>query len=274
MGSDRKLAAVIGWPVSHSLSPRLHNYWLKQYGIEGAYTAMEVKPEALEETMDMVVAKGFRGCNLTIPHKERIIPMLYAMDETAKSIGAVNTVIIKEGKLFGTNTDAYGFMENLKQHATFKKQKAVVLGAGGAARAVCKALADEGFNQVVITNRTLGKAETLADHFGSAFNAQPWDKRAELLQNTDLLVNTTSLGLEKNPPLEINLEHLPKETVVNDIIYRPFMTPLLKEAKARGNIIVDGLGMLIYQAIPGFEAWFGKKPEVTPELKQYLLDGL
>ena len=265
-------AAVIGWPAGHSLSPKLHSYWLKQYGIDGSYGALEVKPEDLEETLNGLAGRGYAGCNLTLPHKESAIPMLYAIDETAKAIGAVNTVVIKDGKLCGTNTDAYGFMENLNDHTKLRAGKAVVLGAGGAARAVCQALKGAGFREIVLTNRTPGKAETLAKQFGNNFRAVAWEGRVDTLAGADLLVNTTSLGLEKNPPLAINLDHLPKDAVVNDIVYKPLMTPLLAAAKERGNIVVDGLGMLIHQAVPGFEAWFGVRPKITPELKSHLLE--
>jgi shikimate dehydrogenase len=266
-----KLAGVIGWPVTYSLSPKLHNYWLTKYKIDGIYIPMSVDPESLKQAIKALPLLGFSGCNLTIPHKEAVVGMLDEVDDIAKSIGAVNTIIIKDGKLHGTNTDAYGFMENLKQQAALDSKKAVVLGAGGAARAVCKALLDEKFQQIVIANRTLAHAESLAGHFGKTFTAVSWDKRSQALEGATLLVNTTSLGLKDEESLTIDLSVLPREAVVSDTVYVPLITPLLKQARERGHTVVDGLGMLIHQAVPGFSAWFGRKPEITSELRHYLL---
>jgi shikimate dehydrogenase len=271
MDSDKKIAAIIGWPVAHSLSPKLHNYWLKHYGINGEYTALTIRPEDLAATIKSFAAKGFVGGNVTVPHKETAVPLLDAIDEEASAIGAVNTLVIQGGKIFGRNTDAYGFIENIRPHLQGRKNKAVVLGAGGASRAVIHALGKIGFAEIVITNRTQEKAEALAARFGTA--AEAWEKRSALLEGADLLVNTTSLGLEGHEPLEIDLAQLPKSALVTDIVYRPLMTPLLGQAGAHGNIIVDGLGMLIHQAVPGFKAWFGVAPPVTEEIRQFLLGG-
>lgn len=266
-------ACVIGHPVSHSLSPKLHSYWLKQYGIAGSYTAQDVAPEALADFMRGLGAT-FTGCNVTLPYKEAVMALLDEVDDIAGAIGAVNTIIVsKDGTLKGTNTDAFGFIENIKAHVALeaRKNKAVILGAGGAAKAVVKALIDEGFSQVIVCNRTREKAEALQTQFGKKIIAAEWSERSDILQGADLLVNTTSLGLKGQEPLEINLAALPKQAVVSDIVYSPLMTPLLIQAKAAGYTIVDGLGMLIYQAVPGFEAWFGRRPEVTQELRDYLI---
>lgn len=271
--TELRTAGVIGWPIKHSLSPKMHNYWLKAYGIAGDYIPMPVQPDNLGETMRTLKDKGICGVNLTVPHKELVLPFLDEIDETARQIGAVNTVMVTPGgKLIGTNTDAYGFAENLRQAGALKpKGKAVVLGAGGAARAVCKALVDEGY-RLVIANRTPDKARAIAKTFGSS-EAVGWEQRGAVLADADLLVNTTSLGLEKQPPLEIDLTLLPKEAVVTDIVYAPLKTPLLAEAEKRGNITVDGLGMLMHQGVPGFEAWFGKRPLVDAALREHLLHG-
>jgi len=268
-------AGVIGYPVKHSLSPKLHNHWLRQLRIEGEYVALEVKPDDLEKEIKSLSQRGFAGVNLTIPYKEVAVKMLDTVDDKVKAVDAVNTIIVQEGKLQGTNTDIYGFTENIRPHLPAKKNKAVVLGAGGAAKSVCKALLDLGFTKIIVLNRTHDKAIVLAKQFKNTLTAEPWDTRSITLADTDLLVNTTSLGMVGKEPLDIDLSALPTHALVTDIVYTPLITPLLAAAKARGNPIVDGLGMLIYQAVPGFEAWFGKKPEVTPEsleqLKRMLL---
>lgn len=264
-------AGVAGWPVSHSLSPRLHGYWLKQYHIDGEYGAFTVTAGDLPAFIaSLRTHPDMRGVNLTIPHKEAVIPLLDEVDALAGSIGAVNTVLNKGGKLYGTNTDIYGFAENIRPHIT-GTQKAVVIGAGGAAKAVCKALQGYGFAQVVITNRTLDRAVALAGELGGSLVAAPWQERDLILEGADVLVNTTSLGLKDNPPLDVNLAALPVGALVTDVVYAPLITPLLAQAQARGNPVVDGLGMLMHQAVPAFEAWFGICPDVTPELKAYIL---
>ncbi len=265
-----RVAGVIGWPVSHSKSPALHNYWLQKHGIDGAYIPLSVNPEHLAEVIRALPLMGFAGVNLTLPHKELVLPMLDSVDKKATLIGAVNTVIVTaEGKLHGTNTDAYGFMENIRPYLK-GKNKAVILGAGGAAKAVAYALAEEGFAEIVITNRSLNKAEAIAASFPQA-TAKNWDLRHGLLEDANLLVNATSLGMMGKETLDLDLWALPKAALVTDIVYAPLMTPLLAAAHARGNPIVDGLGMLLHQAVPGFEAWFGTKPEVTPELRSAIL---
>lgn len=264
-----KKAGVIGYPVTHSLSPALHGYWLKHYGIEGSYVPLETPPDQLEHKVRSLIQQGFAGANLTLPHKELILPMLDSIDATAQAIGAVNTLIFRDGKMHGTNTDAYGFMENISPHLT-GKHKAVVLGAGGAAKAVVFALAEAGFKDIIITNRSVDKAEELANNYQTA-SAAPWEKRGAILEGADLLVNATSLGLAGKAPLDMSLDALPTSALVTDIVYAPLITELLKNAAARANPIVDGLGMLLHQAAPGFEAWFGQKPEVTQALRDAVL---
>jgi len=266
-------ACVIGHPVGHSLSPKLHGYWLKKYDIAGSYIALDVLPEDLAEVIEKLPVR-YAGGNITIPYKEAVTPLLDEIDDVAKTIGAVNTVIVTtDGKRVGSNTDAFGFMQNIKAHTALegRKRKAVVLGAGGAAKAVMYALIKEGYSEIHIANRTREKADAMKKQFGAKVTVFDWDARNTMLKGAGLLVNTTSLGLKNNPPLNISLASLPKDAIVTDIVYTPLITPLLAQAKAAGYEIVDGLGMLIYQAVPGFEAWFGKRPHVTKELREYLL---
>ncbi len=270
-----KLAGVIGWPIAHSLSPRLHGYWLKHYEIDGAYLPLPVAPNHLEHALYALPRLGFRGVNLTVPHKEAALGYMDAVDDVAHRIGAVNTVIVTpDGTLAGTNTDAEGFLQNITTNADAwspSQGPAVVLGAGGSARAVVTSLIDAGCPLVIVANRTVAKAEILADHIGGSIRIAPWADRNTALQEAELLVNTTTLGLDGQPPLDIDLQSLPANAVVTDLIYAPLETQLLKSAKARGNPVVDGLGMLLHQAVPGFEVWFGTRPEVTNELRSYVL---
>ncbi|MDD2325920.1 MAG: shikimate dehydrogenase [Alphaproteobacteria bacterium] len=272
-----QIAGVMGWPVGHSRSPRLHGYWLTRYGLDGAYIPLPVKPDKIGEALRALPVLGLRGANLTIPHKETAIPFLDEIDDLARRVGAVNTAIVREdGSLLGTNTDVFGFSQNLLT-AGFSgqdsKKAATVLGAGGAARAVIVALEDMGFESITIVNRSLDKAEKLRDNLqqGKKLSVQPWDKLAGLLEQSSLLVNTTSLGMVGQPELEIDLSPLPLQAWVTDIVYTPLMTSLLSEAKKRGNPVVDGLGMLLHQGRPGFAAWFGKDPEVTEDLRSFVL---
>ncbi len=270
-----KKAAVIGYPVAHSLSPRLHGFWLKKYGIAGEYSAVEVKPEELENFIKNMSANGYSGVNVTIPHKEAVIPFLDGIDKYARAIGAVNTIIVDDGKLYGTNTDAEGFYQNIESHIIGRK-KAVVLGAGGAAKAVIFALELLEFEEIIITNRTCERALMLQHLYSSSSQIVDWEKRSEILADADLLVNTTSLGMTGKEPLDIDLSRLPKTALVTDIVYKPLITPLLAQAQARGNPTVDGLGMLLHQAVPAFAAWFGDVPVgdvpvVDDELRDYVL---
>ena len=268
---DKLRACVMGWPVSHSLSPKLHGYWLKYYAIEGVYTAREVLPEVLGTALRELHKNGWRGSNLTIPHKEAALGYVDHLDDAAKAIGAVNTVVVHDGKLYGSNSDAYGFTENIRAYLPERTKKAVILGAGGAAKAVCYALLQLGFTDIHISNRSLPRAKEIARQFGGVVTCVPWEKRKSALMDADLLVNATSLGMTGKEALILDLDPLPKHALVTDIVYAPLMTPLLETAKARGNPVVDGLGMLLHQAVPGFEAWFGVRPEVTRALRNAVL---
>jgi shikimate dehydrogenase len=273
-----RLAGVMGWPVGHSRSPQLHGTWLQRYGIDGAYVPLAVEPSRLEQALRALPALGFRGVNLTIPHKEEALRLVDRADPVAKRVGAVNTIVVGgDGTLEGCNTDAFGFQENLKA-AGFKAAQnaaAVVLGAGGAARAVLAALQDMGFAEIRLVNRTRDRAERCAGSLrnpgSGAINVFAWASAAEALDGAALLVNTTTLGMAGQPPLEIDLTPLPAHAWVTDIVYTPLMTGLLKRAQGRGLCVVDGLGMLLHQARPGFAAWFGVEPDVTDELRQAVL---
>jgi len=269
-------AGVMGWPVAHSLSPALHGYWLKQHGIDGDYVKFAVPPEKLPEALKTLAAEDWRGCNLTIPHKEAAVQLMDRLDDTARRVGAVNTVVVEAGgTLAGSNTDGFGFLENLRAGVPgfdAAAGPAVVLGAGGAARAIVDALAQAGAPEIRIVNRSPARAQWLGEALAPRqARIRPWDERAAALAGAALLVNATSLGMTGNPPLELDLARLPKAAVVNDIVYAPLETPLLKAARARDNRVVDGLGMLLHQGRPGFKLWFGVMPEVTPALREAVL---
>lgn len=268
-------AGIMGWPVDHSRSPALHEFWLRTYGIAGSYVRLPVPPDRLGAALGELHAKGFAGVNLTVPHKEAALEFMTALTPAARRIGAVNTVLLTaDGKMLGTNTDAYGFITNLTAEAPgwrAQQDHAVVLGAGGAARAVCCALQEAGVPEIRLVNRTLARAEALAAALGTPVTPMPWDKVSDALRGATLLVNTTTLGMKGQPPLEIDLSSLPTTAVVNDIVYAPLETPLLAAARARKNTVVDGLGMLLYQAQPAFTGWFGVRPEVTPALRAHVL---
>lgn len=267
-------ACVMGWPIAHSLSPALHGYWLKAHNIAGEYTRLAVQPGDLPAALTRLKSEDWRGCNLTIPLKETAIPLVDRLDETARRIGAVNTIVVENGKLAGFNTDAFGFIENLRAAIPDFDPKAgptVVLGAGGAARAIVDALVAAGAPEIRVANRSLDRARALARSLGGTVVPVLWERRAAALDGVALVVNATSLGMNKNPPLELDLARLPKTATVNDIVYAPLETALLKAAKARGNRTVDGLGMLLHQGRPGFQLWFGVMPTVTPALRQAVL---
>jgi shikimate dehydrogenase len=272
-----KIAGVMGWPVDHSLSPVLHGFWMKQYGIDGSYVRLPVEPANLHAALKDLPHRGFAGCNLTVPHKEAAMSLVHKISDEAKRIGAANTIFVQpNGHLHATNSDAYGFMENLKAGAPgidLRRGPALVLGAGGAARAVCVALLDAGVPEIRIVNRTFERAQELARAAGKPAKAQKWEDR-NALNEVALLVNTTTLGMKNQPPLEIDLATLPATAVVNDIVYAPLETALLKTARARGNVCVDGIGMLLYQGQVGFEGWFGVRPDVTPALREHVLKGV
>lgn len=275
-GSDNVTrAGVIAWPVSHSLSPVLHRHWLDIYHINGTYDPIAVTPDDFPATLRSLPDRGFSGVNVTLPHKVAALKAVDLLDDVARRIGAVNTVVVKDdGSLFGSNTDAFGFMENIiDMQPDWKATEGpvIVLGAGGAARAVCVALQDAGAPEIRILNRKRGKAEGLVSDLGKPLTVYDWEKRHEVLKEGAFLVNTTSLGMTGMAPLELDLVGLPLSASVCDIVYSPLETPLLAAARTRGHAIIDGLGMLLHQARPGFEAWFGQVPEVTVGLRQAVL---
>ena len=269
------IAGVFGWPIDHSRSPRLHGYWLRKYGIDGAYVPFATHPSKLEQAIRALAVLGFRGGNITLPHKERALGLVDAVTTVAKRIGAVNTLIVREdGTIQGDNTDGYGFLAHLiatRPDWSGANGPAVVLGAGGAARAIVVALLEAGVPEVRLVNRTTRRAEELAAAIGGPISVRSGDDREAALKDAGLLVNSTNLGQAGQAPLGIALDNLPTEALVYDIVYTPLMTELLKAAQARGNPIVDGIGMLLHQATPGFAAWFGREPEVTPELRSFVL---
>ena len=274
-----KIAGVMGHPVGHSLSPRLHGYWLDLYKIDGAYVPFEVKPEDLADSLRALPKLGIRGCNLTVPHKETAMQIVDEIEDHARRIGAVNTIVVEDdGRLLARNTDGLGFLENILVNAEGwlpTNGPAVIIGAGGAARALIVALLDAGVPEIRLVNRTRERAENLARELApQQISVVDWENRSECLEDVTLLVNSTTQGMKGQPPLDLNLDRLPQTAVVNDIVYNPLITPLLADARERGNQIVDGLGMLLYQAVPGFEAWFGITPDVTEELRQRVLAGL
>jgi shikimate dehydrogenase len=278
LSGKAKLAGVMGWPVGHSRSPRLHGYWLKHYGIDGAYVPLPVKPENVAAALRGLASLGFAGCNVTVPHKVAVMPLVDRVDANARRMGAVNTVVVAaDGKLEGSNTDAFGFIESLRQQAPAWRAAAgpaVVLGAGGAARAVLVALIDAGAAEIRVVNRTASRAEALVADLGGPVQVRGWGERNAALDGAALLVNTTTLGMSGQPALDIDLARLPPWAAVNDIVYAPLETPLLRAARQRGNIGVDGLGMLLHQARPGFHAWFGTDPAVSAELRAFVAEGL
>ncbi len=271
-----KVAGVMGWPVSHSRSPRLHGHWLERHGIDGAYVPLPVAPENFEQALRTLAMLGFHGANITLPHKEAALRVVDEVDPLARRIGAVNTVVVQEGgDLWGGNSDAYGFIANLRDRAPQwrpDRGPAVVLGAGGAARAVIVGLQDEGVGDIRLVNRTRQRADDLVRQLAGPgeLTAIDWEDRAAALSDAALLVNTTSLGMSGQPPLDIPLHDLPTAAVVCDIVYVPLETSLLSAARRRGNVAVDGLGMLLHQAVPGFEAWFGVRPVVDGDLRRLI----
>ena len=267
---SKRLAGVVGWPVDHSLSPIIHNHWLKEAGIRDAeYLRLPVEPEKLGEWIQNVRLENYVGVNLTIPHKELILPFLDRIDPVAERMGAVNTVLIKGSLLHGFNTDAYGFIANLQSEG-YERNTAFVVGAGGAARAVVAGLLEDGFSKIYLMNRTEAKAREL-QKLGDGIEIVAWSEYPEQLEACDLLVNTSSLGMHHQPALALDLSALPAHALVTDIVYSPLETKLLREAKAQGLKTVDGLGMLLYQAQKAFEIWFGILPEVNEELRALVL---
>lgn len=273
-----RLAGVMGWPVGHSLSPRLHNYWLDLHGIDGAFVPLPVAPEHFAQALRILPRLGFRGVNVTVPHKEAALAAVDRLDPLAWRIGAVNTIVMSEdGTLSGSNTDAYGFSAHLAASVpgfSAASGTAVIIGAGGAARAVAVALTDMGAPEIRIINRTLARAEELALALGGSAHVVDWSGRARALEGASIVVNTTTQGMAGQPALDLDLSRLPASAVVYDIVYNPLETALLAAARGRGHRVVDGLGMLLHQAVAGFEAWFGVRPEVTAQLRAHVLAGL
>jgi shikimate dehydrogenase len=265
---------VIGHPIAHSKSPIIHNHWIQKHGLAGNYTAIDIAPDDLHNGIQRLIDENYAGFNVTVPHKQSIFALCHEVDDTARMIGAVNTVSIRDGKLHGTNTDAYGFIENIRQSIPafdFAAGMCVVLGAGGAARAVVHGLLEAGATDIVITNRTEEKSKTICAMDDQKIMSVAWDDRSSILKKSSMLINTTSLGMTGKDPLEIDLSALPKEALVTDIVYAPLMTDLLMSAQLRGNPVVTGIGMLLHQARPAFEKWFGVLPDVDEELQHKVL---
>lgn len=268
-------AAVIGNPISHSLSPKLHNYWLNRYGIEGHYEALEVAEDDLEATIRDLPSRGFIGANVTVPYKVSVMQMAHHVTDRATLIGAANTLIFKEdGRIFADNTDGYGFMANLRQGAPHwdpKAGPAAIFGAGGAARAVIVALADAGVSEILLSNRTRLKAEALRTEFGARIEVVDWVQAGAMLADATTVINTTSLGMNGAQEFRISLDELNPDAVVTDIVYNPLRTSFLEAAEQIGCTTVDGLGMLLHQGVPGFERWFGTRPEVDEDTRRAVL---
>ena len=269
------LAGVIGAPIAHSRSPRLHRHWLDRYGLKGHYVPLHVEQSDLEATLKLLPRLGFVGLNVTIPHKERVLRLADVVTDRAALIGAANTLIFrKDGKLHADNTDGVGFLSNLRQEAPHwhpAAGPAAILGAGGAARAVVVALLEAGVPEIRIANRTRARAETLRAEFGARIVVHDWTQTAALLDGAMTLVNTTALGMEGKPDLRLSLDTLSPRAIVNDLVYTPLETSFLRDAAAHGCTVVDGLGMLIHQAAPGFERWFGRRPDVDAAARAAVL---
>ena len=263
-----RLACLIGWPAAHSRSPLIHHYWLRTLGIPGGYVIEAVPPDELQDFVFRLTLRGFVGANVTIPHKERVLA-LSAPDARARAVGAANTLWFEDGELRSTNTDVEGFINNLDASAPGweTSAEALVLGAGGGARAVVFGLVERGVAQVHVVNRTRERAQALASQFGDKVRPAGWEAITDLMPRAGLLVNTTSLGMRGQGALDLDLSGLPNEAVVADLVYVPLTTPLLAAAKARGLKTADGLGMLLHQGVRGFELWFGRRPQVTSELR-------
>ena len=267
--SRPRAACLIGWPAAHSRSPLIHRYWLRKLGIAGGYVIEAVPPDELQDFVFRLALRGFVGANVTLPHKEERVLSLSTPDARARAIGAANTLWFADGELRATNTDVEGFISNLDACAPGwdKIDEAVVLGAGGSARAVLFGLLGRGILRVHLVNRTRARAEALVEAFGDKVLPAGWEAIADLLPRAKLLVNTTSLGMRGQPALDLDIARLPADAVVADLVYVPLLTPLMIAATARGLRTADGLGMLLHQAVRGFELWFGQRPQVTAELR-------
>ena len=270
-------ACVIGWPIEHSRSPLIHGHWLARHGTDGSYTREAVQPGELEGFLSAMPDRGFKGCNVTLPHKEAALACAHSTDDSARAIGAANTLWFEDGKLHASNTDAYGFLANLDAGAPgwdMDKSTALVVGAGGAARAVLHALASRSFRDIILVNRTRSRADALAAHFKGPVRVADWEERDAHVKGSVLMVNTTTLGMTGQPPLELDLSSADEGSVVTDLVYVPLKTALLERAGAQGLVTVDGLGMLLHQAVPGFEKWFGVRPQVSDELRNLIVADL
>ena len=266
------LAGVMGWPVMHSRSPMIHNHWMDKHGLKGRYVPLAIRPDGLAAALRALPALGFSGCNVTIPHKQMALEIVDEVDDSARAMGAISCVTVRpDGSLLGSNNDAYGFIRNLRQQQPLWRPEAgpaVVLGAGGGARAVCRGLLQAGVPEIRLVNRTLARAQQVAQALAPGISAWDWADRHAALESAALVVNTTSLGMVGQGELDVSLEHLPRQAIAADIVYIPLLTPFLAAARARGNPTVDGLGMLLQQGPLAWKAWFGIEPEVTPELRQ------
>lgn len=269
-----KKACVIGWPIEHSRSPLIHGFWLKKYDIQGSYTKETVKPEDVRQFLGSLAERGLQGCNVTVPHKEAAFAAAEFKDPSAVAVGAANTVWLERGKLACSNTDTYGFMTHLQRAAPkWSERDGVVsiLGAGGAARAIVHGFLQAGVSSVQIFNRSIERSEALADHFGPKVKAFVWSERNGKSRNSRVIVNTTTLGMKGQGDPGLDFSQVNRDCVVADIVYVPLETTILKSARQHGLPTVDGLGMLLHQAVPGFETWFGVRPDVTEELRQILV---
>jgi shikimate dehydrogenase len=269
LSGTARIAGITGWPVSHSRSPRLHGFWLERYGIDGAYLPLPIEPAHFPAAIRGLMLSGFAGVNVTIPHKLAAFAACDEVDPSARRAGAVNTMVFRDGRIIGSNTDGWGFLQNLRANGIDPAAgPALILGAGGAARAVAAALQDLGV-RVTVANRTRTRAEALA-HELPGLSVIDWQARDHALRDNALLVNTTSLGMAGHPPVQIDLDRAASGLTVADIVYVPLETPLLAAARARGIRCVEGLGMLLYQAVPGFRAWFGRDPTVDEALARFV----
>jgi shikimate dehydrogenase len=268
------LAGVMGWPVMHSRSPMLHNYWFAQHGLSGSYVPLAIPPDGLPAALRALPALCFAGCNLTIPHKQTAMAVVDEVDAVGQRIGAISCVVVRpDGSLAGSNNDCYGFIHSILQQEPSWRADAgpiAVMGAGGGARAVVYGLADRGAREIRLVNRTHERAKTLAREFGGPITVLPWEERHNAIDGVAMLVNATSQGMVGQAALDLRLDKLPKNALVADIIYTPLETPLSAAARIRGNRTINGLGMLLHQARPAWKAWFGIEPEVTPELQSMI----
>lgn len=272
------LAGVVGWPVMHSRSPLIHNHWMQQHGLKGAYVPLAIEPQNLAAALRALHPLGFAGCNVTIPYKQEAMKLVDEVHESARAIGAISCITVRgDGRLLGSNNDAYGFIRNLRQQQPGWRADAgpvAVIGAGGGSRAVCYGLLQEGVPEIRLVNRTLARAQAVAQALGGGVRAVDWNQRHEALKGATLVVNTTSQGMVGHAPLDLSLDALPAGAIAADIVYIPLETPFLAAARARGHATVDGLGMLLQQGPLAWKLWFGMEPQVTDELRQLVEQSL